>query len=373
MVNILKNNLFVFWESQEKMPGYLDACQDTWRKNIKNLEIHIINYGNIKDYIGDVYDVELLKKISLPKQSDAISVAVLEKFGGLFIDMDTLITKDIFNFFNKFDPDKLIFFGYPPDRGVHVAVMYAGASLNPILIEWRKQCQYKLENLNEDVSWSSFGNSIIDPMLKNENYKNFYHIIDCVASGNILERCLNMLDARKQYEAFYFSPKLKIDVRQYIEGARDGIISLHNSWTPVEYKSMEKKDFLINQCPLAEIINSILKKEDYEYIDALSGALYWKFSKNKFFLKNRTIKNKALAVIDFNVNGCLFGFDLKKVFEKDEDQISIEIVARNEGAKNKLTDLFNFNKSVNKWMLEKCDESSCFSVIEKIINDISRI
>ena len=84
VVDSSKNNVFSFWESDSEMPAYLKLCMQTWYKNIPNCNVHIINYKNLEKYIGSTYDINLLKVIPLPMQSDLISTAVLEKFGGLF-------------------------------------------------------------------------------------------------------------------------------------------------------------------------------------------------------------------------------------------------------------------------------------------------
>lgn len=366
-------NIFVFWESKKTRPGYLDACLETWYKSIDNLKVHIINYANIHSYIGDIYDVEKLKQISLPKQSDAVSAAVLEKFGGLFIDMDTIITKNVFEIFEKIDPAKLVFFGYPPNRGVHVAVMYAGNSNNPVLSEWRKQCQYKLDNLDLDTMWSSFGNSIVDPLLKDEKYKDYYHVIDCVTSGNILERCLTSIDARKQYETFYFSENLRIDAEHFSDYPRDGMISLHNSWTPEKYKCMSKNEFLNTITPLAEILNHVNHKEEIKKLNYLSGIIYFYFRESEFFKKNRIIKNKKIVVIDFVLNKCQIGFDLKFVNKENNEKVTIEMVARNEATKNVLGNNFFFPEGKNKANLGECQLDFVNLTLRQFLNKILTI
>jgi len=67
-VNKNKNNIFCFWESNNDIPAYLKLCLKSWSKNIKNSEVHIINYSNIHLYLEreESYDIVLLKQIRLP-------------------------------------------------------------------------------------------------------------------------------------------------------------------------------------------------------------------------------------------------------------------------------------------------------------------
>jgi len=82
-IDYSKNNIFCFWESDNGMPGYLELCLKTWDKNIENSEVHIVNYSNLNLYLNedDAYNLELLKQIRLPMQSDILSAAILENMG----------------------------------------------------------------------------------------------------------------------------------------------------------------------------------------------------------------------------------------------------------------------------------------------------
>lgn len=63
------------------------------------------------------------KKMTLKVQSDAIRIALLEKYGGIWMDIDTIITNNkILNIFNGFD---LAMLGYPKYKTQHIAFIYA--------------------------------------------------------------------------------------------------------------------------------------------------------------------------------------------------------------------------------------------------------
>lgn len=366
----ISRNIYVFWESEKKIPGYLEACQDTWKSCIGDFNLHIINYKNINDYIGGIYDLDKLKKISLPKQSDAVSVAVLEKFGGLFIDMDTIITRNIFEFFEKFDPNKLIFFGYPPNRGVHVAVMYSGNPGNEILSKWREQCQFKLNNLSLDNKWDSFGNSIVQPLIESEENKDIFHVIDCVNSGNILERCLTGVDARKQYELFYFSENLKINCQHFSSSVRDGMVSLHNSWTPEKYKSMSKSVFLNSKAPLADILNNVIFRDEINILNNLKSSLFFHFKNRNGYKNARVFDSKRIVVLDFVIGQCSFGLDFKRQDEKGLNKFLVDLVVRDDFSRKVLEKKFDFPKELNKVTLNTISLNNLVVEVEAILSKI---
>lgn len=259
----MKNVIFTYWHSNSgSMPAYIELCIETWKKIIPNLDIVLINQSNLNNYIGNTYDMEKLKKISLPMQSDIVSAAVLEKFGGFFIDADTLITQNIFEIFNLLPQDKLIGFGVPPNIGFHLAVMYCGKKDNAVLKAWRQEAQKRLENLPKEYDWSFFGNSILSKIFNDPDYKNDFLIIDRIDSGNILEAKIfggEPKNAVFAYQNLYFNEIIDFDVKKVTSYVKYGLVSLHNSWTPLFIKSLDDKVSVLKYSNLfSKLINYIL-------------------------------------------------------------------------------------------------------------------
>ncbi|MNC79247.1 hypothetical protein D3C75_1316730 [compost metagenome] len=65
------------------------------------------------------------------------------------------------------------------------------------------------------------------------------------------------VQAKADYCNFYFSEDMNIDTNRAIAAARYGIVSLHNSWTPPDYKQMTKAEEVYNHKGL---LSRILKK-----------------------------------------------------------------------------------------------------------------
>lgn len=315
IVDSKKNNIFAFWESDSEMPAYLKLCIQTWHKNIPNCEIHIINYQNIDEYIEGVYETDLLKKIPLAMQSDVISAAVLEKFGGLFLDIDSIVTADLFKIFNIISNDKLIAFGNER-KAIHIAVLYSKNPNNRILKEWRKGAQEKITNIiPSKMNWDYFGNSIVEPFFTNPDYYDDCYIVERAISGNILEA-----DTMKDYDAtnlmkyrfFYFNKifNLKPEIMNFI---KSGVVSLHNSWTPKEIKSIKNiEDFLNKKMPIVALLEYALSNE---VKPVLYDSLIFVEAYIVNELKNRSISYKkryynGMLVLDFQINNFNFAFDI---------------------------------------------------------------
>lgn len=315
IVDTNKNNVFAFWESDEEIPAYLELCKKTWYKNIPNCEIHILNYDNLRSYIDDTYDLELIRKIPLAMQSDIISAAILEKFGGLFLDIDSVVTDDLFRIFDMISTEKLIAFGNER-KAIHIAVLYSKKPNNRILKEWRKGAQQKLkDDIPLKMNWDYFGNSIVEPFFNNPEYYEDCYIIERAISGNILEA-----DAMKEYEAtnimkykfFYFNKifNLKPEVMDFI---KSGVVSLHNSWTPVEIKKIKSIDeFLNTKMPIVDLLeftlNNKTKPVSSENLVLLEAYIISGLHDNSINYQKRYYN--GMLVLDFKVNGVDFAFDI---------------------------------------------------------------
>ena len=87
-----KKIVFTFWEPREKIPGYLKLCMKTWKKYLLDYEIKILDYKTSEELLGKrLFSRIICKNMSLAVQADAIRVALLNKYGGLWIDTDTII------------------------------------------------------------------------------------------------------------------------------------------------------------------------------------------------------------------------------------------------------------------------------------------
>ena len=92
-----KKQIFSFWEPKEKLPGYISLCIKTWKKYLPDYEIKILDYKYAKELIGDnLFHSIISESMPLSIQADAIRVALLNKYGGIWIDADTIITSGEF-------------------------------------------------------------------------------------------------------------------------------------------------------------------------------------------------------------------------------------------------------------------------------------
>ena len=266
-----RNIIFSFWEPKDKMPGFLKLCIKTWEKFLPEYEIIILDYKTTKYYLGEtLFSKIICKNMSLMLQADAIRIAILNKFGGIWMDADTIILNK--EFLKKFRNSDLAMVG---DKKINFHyISFISASKNSsILHKWLKQIIFNVKNyknilLNQKNtinwknswkkvnSWHYLGNGIIDPILSNVTDEGFL----CVDSNEInvfpeIKFFQNSsLHEFYLYRSFYFQNR---DPTIILNDTK-GLIFLHNNWTPLVYKNMSEKDFLKQDILLSKLLLQLL-------------------------------------------------------------------------------------------------------------------
>lgn len=265
--------IFTFWEPREKIPGYLKLCIKTWKKFLTGYKIVILDYKAVSEYLGEnLFSLVICKNMSLAVQSDAIRVALLYKYGGIWIDTDTIILNG--EFLNDIHNYEFMMFRDMKSKHHFIGFIYSSKN-STIINEWFKQIINEVKIYNDILLNKTFfnkkdkfgnkyntanylGNLIIDPIIKNIT-ENKFLFFDYKKMNIFPERkfCKNssVNSYTQQYRLYYFQ---KGDPQIIINNTK-GLILLHNSWTPIKYKSMTEEEFLKQDILLSKLLTKILE------------------------------------------------------------------------------------------------------------------
>ena len=267
-----KKYIFTFWEPKSKMPAYIKLCMQTWNKFLPEYEIVLLDYTNLSDWLGhDFYDEYLYKNFSLAIQADAIRAAVLHRYGGIWFDADTIITsekiKDIINQKSEvvMFRTNIIHIGFiVAKKGSKILKKWVNGIKKNIFIHkiyksFSSQLKYiiNFRKISKFDNWDYLGNYIVEDLKEKFNQKDFL-LLDCHNYMSLPEVKYydNSMLVNDMYTNFYF----KNDFSDYIQKNEHGIILLHNSWTPKEFKDMSEEEFINQNCTLSKILNRVLQK-----------------------------------------------------------------------------------------------------------------
>ena len=263
--------VFTFWEPQDSKPPYISLCMKTWRINLPAYyQIVILDYSNLQNYLSSKLLRQILcKDMMLATQVDAIRIALLNKYGGFWIDADTIIINS--NIMNTLYDSELAIFSYSKLKLLYTGFIYASRN-STILKSWLKCIisrvkLYKFSLLlkstfpnkyfekfyNKLRVWSYLSNGILVGLIKNASEKEFkpIEIEDAYA---LPEDVLLKGFRQKNYINFYFSANYNMSWLQKCKG----VLLLHNSWTPEQFKKMDEVQFLRQDIMLAHLLSKIL-------------------------------------------------------------------------------------------------------------------
>ena len=196
-------------------------------------------------------------------QADAIRVAILKKYGGIWIDADTILLNS--SFIKKFYGYELATLSY------HIGFIYA--SKNSIIIsKWLRKI-IKRVNIYKKVLSRNFtkeqysyfnrgdylGNAIFNSKIVKECKGRKYLQINALKMFALPEKIFikHNIPNYVKYKMFYFSPG---NPNKIIDNSQ-GIIMLHNTWTPYKYKKMPKEEFLKQNILLAYLLRKIIRNK----------------------------------------------------------------------------------------------------------------
>lgn len=311
--------IFSFWEPRGAMTPYLKLCRKTWERYLPKYKIIFLDYSNLANYLPEnTFDMESLKRVKPMLQKDAVMVGVLREHGGIFMDADTIVRKDISPIIDMLNETEMVMFN------THLAFVAARPG-SYILEHWLKGVQRKMHDLTDrrkdeqELSWDYLGNSVLvdvmDEMIYSAGYtgKLQKYVFDkgilAIQTGikdmmlnpsglkKIIDKLchslrnkkreilfhamfqhdvttLNRLDygfiseanyfktrrmtPEEKYENFWFKSDRQI---QDVFLKNQMIIGLHNSWTPQWYRDLSEEEVLANDCLLSRTLKHLLENE----------------------------------------------------------------------------------------------------------------
>ena len=102
--------IWTYWDTPE-IPQYIQDCLNTWKKHCRNnWSINILNCNTIKLFLEENIDYpDHIWKDKPQHQSDMFSVALIKKYGGIWMDaniimqhsIDFIVEKDWFGYCNN--------------------------------------------------------------------------------------------------------------------------------------------------------------------------------------------------------------------------------------------------------------------------------
>lgn len=183
-----KPYLWTYWEIKNdtnKIPDYINLCFETFYRHCSNsYQIVILDQNNITDYLPNLRTD--LNNLLLPQKTDYIRIALLYYYGGLWLDADTIVMKDLKPIIQKMEHYDFVGFGcsyqkcfgnegYSRPSNWAMACRPNGILMRQVFKKIESMLNQKINNyeyfdLGKKLLWQE-----IDELLKNPNGYEYYH------------------------------------------------------------------------------------------------------------------------------------------------------------------------------------------------------
>jgi hypothetical protein len=225
------DTVFTFWEGT--MPEYIKACMGTWQ-----FPYVVLNYENLHEYTD--FNIKKAKRFSLPQFADCVRVHVLRDNGGYWLDTDTIMlsqelpTADVL--------------GNPTDRSHTIGYLHTEAG-SDMYCKWASYQDTIISNPNSPYSWDIMGNAFTNKYV----WEHRNVIVESVMPMHPEEVMISGDAKRKdKYKQFYFKENYSLS-----DLPETPMLMLHNSWTPIEFRTLNRYKLMSRDCTLSNILREV--------------------------------------------------------------------------------------------------------------------
>ena len=254
-----KPYLWLYWESPKgkTMPDYVKLCiMLTIKKCSKRSNVILVNEKTLQAYLPDLRKDLKYPKVGLAQKADYIRYQLLYHYGGMWLDANTIVLRDLSDIYNKLDEYDYVGFGctgtkctdgYPFPSNWAMAARQ-GSRLMKRCIENADKILNK-QSISDESNYHTIGKVNIWKSiqeLKQEMDYEYHHFNDEYIG-------------HRNREGYWVSPLLHLlkDPNSLFDMDKTYFIVLHGSMLTDEFKKKSTNEILNDQC----IIGKLLQQE----------------------------------------------------------------------------------------------------------------
>jgi 2-polyprenyl-3-methyl-5-hydroxy-6-metoxy-1,4-benzoquinol methylase len=169
-------NLFLYWIGHEyKLIKLLRELIYLHSSHGKGYSVHLITEQNILDYVDPLPDY--FYRLCPAHQADFVRVYVICKYGGIWLDSDTLVLDSLDTLFDKLESGNGFFIR--ENNQYLWNGIFGSKKQTPLMIEWKNRLTDLLDHKKEKINWSEIGNVMLQSMMIDNSFLyNDYEIMN---------------------------------------------------------------------------------------------------------------------------------------------------------------------------------------------------
>ncbi|MGB3511503.1 MAG: tetratricopeptide repeat protein, partial [Microcoleaceae cyanobacterium] len=163
----IPKTIWVYWENfySNEMPDYLKLCLETMKIHSGLADVIIVNPQNVKAYLKEIHPRFFTKTLLPAHKADYLRLKLLNEHGGMWLDLDTIVFKDLYvNFISHLKDFDLVTLG-----SAFTMAFFAARSQHNFL----QTCIHQIEIIFDSgkyISWCRLGKELINKEARNYKF-----------------------------------------------------------------------------------------------------------------------------------------------------------------------------------------------------------
>jgi mannosyltransferase OCH1-like enzyme len=171
---MIPKTIHYIWLGKNKKPENFPEVLKSWNNFAEGFEIKEWNEGNFSEFDLPPYFFYLLKNKKWAFASDVLRFFILDKYGGVYLDVDQVLIKDINLLWEKYLQNKSFFISKYHQSDTYFGFGFIGQKKNFIfskkMIDYYNS--YKKEDYNKSVIVNKVGSEIIVSLSNTNEFKD---------------------------------------------------------------------------------------------------------------------------------------------------------------------------------------------------------
>jgi SAM-dependent methyltransferase len=156
--------IWQYWETVDEKPAFVDGLLDLARRNA-GVPIIQITPETLADFLGDVPD-ELYRIKEVAHKADMIRAMLIQKYGGMWLDSDAIVLKDLNWLFDLLEDAEFVGFNdgglLTPQRPWIRVNCFLSRPGGKVVSEWVAAQHKKFPKV--EYEWQEIGTNILHPI-----------------------------------------------------------------------------------------------------------------------------------------------------------------------------------------------------------------
>jgi len=170
-----ERTVWIYWENspgESAPPPYISLCRKIIVKNCPTCSVTLVTPENVRDYLPNVPDNLDGISLALPSQGSSVALKcdfirafLLERYGGIYLDSDAVVLKDLGPIFDLFNDWDFIAMRRTSAKTKHISVGFYGSRPQGRVISRYAEKIRRMLSERSSFEWNEVGAWAITPIV----------------------------------------------------------------------------------------------------------------------------------------------------------------------------------------------------------------